>query len=68
MNHTIDFAHSPRPRIERLLVAQLRLRQARDHTHLIEVQRALVELQEGFPDAHTERVEDWANAWLERVA
>lgn len=62
----IDLAHSMRVRIEALLVVQMQLRHHPHENpgHAFEVERAIDELIDGTPNAHTECVEHWANNFL----
>lgn len=62
----IDQAHSLRPRLEQLLVAQMELRR-HPHAnpgHLFEVERAIDELTDGWPNAHTACVEAWVAGYI----
>lgn len=64
--NVIDQAHSIRPRLEHLLEAQCALRKhEKDNRHwLWEIERAIEELQGGWPNSHTDTVERFATALL----
>lgn len=65
MNARIDQAHSLRPRLEHLLIAQQQLRAAHnDRLMEFEVERAIEELGSGEPTSHTETIERWASQYL----
>lgn len=62
----IDQAHSLRPRLETLLIAQMKLRHAHNDAHMeFEVERAIEELGSGYPTSHTETVERWAQSFVD---
>jgi hypothetical protein len=66
----VDQAHSMRPRLESLLVAQMELRHhpLKNTGHLFEVGRAIEELACGCPNSHTETVERWVGQLLSGAA
>ena len=66
----VDQAHSMRPRLEELLEAQMRLRAHPDGNRhwIFEVERAIEEIQSGYPTSHSDTVELWAHAFLGRAA